>query len=75
MSAAAETLAISSATREFLAREHKLFINGEWRDATSGETLAIIDPATEAQIATIQLASADDVDAAVAAANAAFKGE
>jgi phenylacetaldehyde dehydrogenase len=75
MSAAAETLAISSATQEFLAREHKLYINGEWRDATSGETLPIIDPATEAQIATIQLASADDVDAAVVAARAAFKGE
>ena len=75
MSAAAEMLAISTETREFLSRTHKLFINGQWVDATSGETLGIIDPATEAQISEIQLASADDVDKAVIAAQAAFKGE
>ena len=33
MSAAAETVGLSNETREFLAREHKLFINGEWTDA------------------------------------------
>jgi phenylacetaldehyde dehydrogenase len=75
MSAAAETFAISNETREFLDRQHKLFINGEWVDASSGETLDIIDPATEAKIATIQLANAADVDKAVIAAQAAFKGE
>jgi phenylacetaldehyde dehydrogenase len=75
MSAAAETFAILPETRDFLAREHKLFINGQWQAAKSGETYPIIDPATEAQISTIQLAGADDIDAAVAAANKAFKGE
>ena len=31
----------------------KLFINGEWRDAIGGETLPVIDPATEEVIATV----------------------
>jgi len=75
MSAAAETLAISPETREFLAREHKLYINGEWVEASSGETLDVTDPATEAKISTIQLANETDVDKAVVAAQAAFKGE
>lgn len=75
MSAAAETFAISDATREFLAREHPLFIDGAWQPATSGETYAVIDPATEAQISTIQLAGEADIDAAVQAADRAFRGD
>jgi len=75
MSAAPESFSLLPETREFLAREHKLWINGQWRAAASGETFPIIDPATEAQISTIQLAGPADVDAAVAAADAAFRGE
>jgi len=75
MSAAAESVAISPETQAFLDRQHKLFINGQWVDAQSGETFPVIDPATEAQIATIQLANEKDIDNAVAAANKAFKGE
>ena len=75
MSAAADTFAISQETRDFLNREHKLFINGDWQDARTGDTMPVIDPATEAQISSIQLAGAEDVDAAVASASAAFKGD
>jgi len=75
MSAAAETFAITSATREFLARDHKLFIDGQWQSAHSNEKHAVIDPATEAQIATFDIADETDVDKAVAAARKAFKGE
>jgi phenylacetaldehyde dehydrogenase len=75
MSAAAETVAIMNETREFLARDHKLFINGQWQDAHCKEKYPVIDPATEQQIATISLADEKDIDAAVAAANKAFKGE
>jgi phenylacetaldehyde dehydrogenase len=75
MSAAAETLSPSSATREFLAREHKLFIGGEWRDASGSERTDIIDPATEAVLTTAAVGTPADVDAAVIAAEAAFKGE
>jgi succinate-semialdehyde dehydrogenase/glutarate-semialdehyde dehydrogenase len=27
--------------------QKKLYIGGEWRDASGGDTLAVIDPATE----------------------------
>lgn len=75
MNAAVESFAISQDTRDFLQREHKLFIDGKWQAATSGESFPVTDPATEAQIATIQLAAEADVDAAVAAATKAFHGE
>jgi len=75
MNAVAETVGISPETQAFLDRKHKLFINGQWTDSTGSDTFAVIDPATEQQISTIQLANEKDVDVAVAAANKAFKGE
>ena len=57
------------------AIEHKkLLINNEWRDAASGQTMEVINPATEEVIASVAAAGQDDVDAAVAAARAAFEG-
>jgi aldehyde dehydrogenase (NAD+) len=52
----------------------QLFINGEWRDAASGKTIDVINPATEEVIAAVASADQSDVDAAVAAARAAFDG-
>jgi len=52
----------------------QLFINGEWRDAASGKTIDVINPATEEVIAAVPSADRSDVDAAVAAARAAFDG-
>ena len=52
----------------------QLFINGEWRDAAGGKTLDVVNPATEEVIATVASAEQADVDAAVAAARAAFDG-
>ncbi len=52
----------------------QLFINGEWRDAASGRTLDVVNPATEEVIATFASAGQTDVDAAVAAARAALDG-
>jgi len=48
----------------------KLFINGEFVDARSGETFATINPATEETIADVASGGAEDVDAAVKAARA-----
>lgn len=53
------------------ARE--LFINGTWVPPASGKYLDIVNPATEEVIGRIPAANADDVNAAVAAANAAHK--
>lgn len=52
--------------------EGRLFINGEFVDAKSGKTFDIVNPATEKLAATVQEAGVEDVDAAVAAAKAAF---
>ena len=49
-----------------------LFINNEFVQG-SAEAIVSIDPATEKEIATVQAASADDVDKAVRAAQAARK--
>jgi aldehyde dehydrogenase (NAD+) len=50
----------------------KLFINGEWRDAANGRTFETFNPATGESLTRIAAASAEDVDAAVQAARAAF---
>lgn len=52
----------------------KLFINGEWKPASNGGTTDIVSPATGEKIATVATGSADDVEAAVKAAKAAFPG-
>lgn len=49
----------------------KLFINGEWVDA-SGGTIATINPATEEVIDEVGFANSSDVDAAVDSARRAF---
>jgi len=55
--------------------EHKqLLINNEWRRASGGRTMEVVNPATEEVVATVASAEKADVDAAVDAARAAFKG-
>ena len=49
------------------------FINGEWVDAADGRTTAVTDPSTGEQYAEAALSGAADVDAAMAAASAAFE--
>lgn len=50
------------------------FIAGRLTKGTSGRTHAVVDPATGEDVYTYELAGTDDVDAAVAAARAAFPG-
>jgi aldehyde dehydrogenase (NAD+) len=53
----------------------KSYINGEWvLPATSTATVDAINPATEEVCATVAICGHDDVEAAVAAARAAFDG-
>jgi acyl-CoA reductase-like NAD-dependent aldehyde dehydrogenase len=52
----------------------QLFIGGQWRDAADGATFSTISPTTEQSLAELAAASAQDVDAAVAAARAQFDG-
>ncbi|HTJ69594.1 MAG TPA: aldehyde dehydrogenase family protein [Actinospica sp.] len=55
-------------------RSDSLFIDGSWRTARAGGTRDVIDPGDGAVTATVAEADASDVDAAVAAAKAAFRG-
>jgi acyl-CoA reductase-like NAD-dependent aldehyde dehydrogenase len=50
--------------------QNRLFINGAFVDARSGETFATINPATEETITNVASAGTEDVDAAVQAARA-----
>ncbi|WP_136162529.1 aldehyde dehydrogenase family protein [Sphingomonas flavalba] len=56
----------------FLARTRPMLIGGEWVGAAGGDTIDVLDPATAERIATIAAAGPAEVDAAVAAAAAAF---
>lgn len=53
--------------------EHtNLYINGEWREGTSGERFDVINPANEEVIASVASADLADADMALDAAQAAF---
>ncbi|MFF9196380.1 aldehyde dehydrogenase family protein [Streptomyces sp. NPDC014779] len=49
-----------------------MYIGGEWRPAATTDTLPVTDPATEQVVAHVPAGTAEDVDAAVRAARAAF---
>jgi len=48
------------------------YIDGEWRDATSGATLNVINPATQKKLGTVPRMGTAETRAAIAAAQAAF---
>jgi phenylacetaldehyde dehydrogenase len=58
--------------KDFLDREQKLFIGGEFVQSASGETIPVYDPATDSVVAQIAAADSTDIDRAVAAAGEAF---
>ncbi|MBI5926617.1 MAG: CoA-acylating methylmalonate-semialdehyde dehydrogenase [Aquabacterium sp.] len=51
----------------------RLLINGEFTDSASTERRPIVNPATQEVLAQVPFATADEVNAAVASAKAAFK--
>ena len=54
------------------AKPHQLFIGGQWRDASTGGSIEVLDPGTGGLLARIASGTAEDVDLAVAAAQEAF---
>ena len=53
---------------------HGNFVGGEWVEPASGQTMDVIDPATEQVIARVPRGTQADVDRAVAAAKSALPG-
>ena len=52
--------------------ERRLFIGGQWRDASGGATMAVEDPATGETLVEVADATPEDAEAALAAADEAF---
>src|ERR1700758_492490 len=50
----------------------QLFIDGAWKQAASGKTISVLNPATAEQIGTVAHAEKVDLDAALAAAQKGF---
>ena len=53
----------------------QVFIGGQWRAGASGQTLPLVDPSDGSALARIARGNAADIDAAVAAAQAALSGD
>jgi phenylacetaldehyde dehydrogenase len=63
----------SAGVASFLRRPGRLLIGGEWVSSESDARIAVLDPATGAEIASVADATQGDADKAVAAARAAFE--
>ncbi|MEV6257925.1 aldehyde dehydrogenase family protein [Nocardia sp. NPDC051911] len=59
---------------EFVGNAQRNLIGGRWVPAASGETIDVVNPATGGTLGVIAASGTADVDAAVAAARAAFEG-
>jgi phenylacetaldehyde dehydrogenase len=57
----------------FIARKHKMLINGRWVDSASGKTFPTYNPATGEVLAQIAEGDREDIDRAVHAARQAFE--
>src|ERR1700761_4587773 len=60
-------------SKAFLAKKHRMLIDGKWVEAKSGKTFEVEDPATQEVIAHVPAGDKADIDLAVAAARKAFE--
>ena len=58
--------------KAFLSRTHKLLINGDWVESSSGETFEVENPSDGTKLCDVAKGNAQDVDRAVRAARKAF---
>ena len=49
----------------------KCYIDGEWRDAASGQAIDVVNPATQKKLGTVPRMGTQETRTAIAAANAA----
>jgi phenylacetaldehyde dehydrogenase len=60
-------------TSQFVARKHRLLINGKWVEAASGKTFPTYDPSTGEVLSQVAEGDREDIDRAVKSARAAFE--
>jgi phenylacetaldehyde dehydrogenase len=66
------TVTVDRSVEEFTATPRKLFIDGQWVDAASGQTFDTPNPATGETLAAVAEGDAEDINRAVGAARKAF---
>lgn len=64
--------ALEDKVKQFLDQPQRMLIGGEFVEAASGRTFAVMDPATGEEIAQVPRGAKEDIDKAVAAARKAF---
>ena len=64
---------VGSTTRDAVAATPKMFIAGDFTEGQACDTAAVLEPSTGAHLTDVLLGTEADVDAAVAAAHAAFE--
>lgn len=64
---------VDTAVRAFIARRHRLLIDGAWREAASRRHLDVFEPSTGQELTTIAAGERTDVDLAVQAAQRALR--
>ena len=62
---------MTQAAQESLGTRTELFIGGEWRSGSTGDSIEVLDPGTGRPVAVVASGSPDDAVAAVSAAAAA----
>jgi phenylacetaldehyde dehydrogenase len=72
MASAISVPAIDPNVSRFIARTHKLLINGKWLESSTGESFATFNPATGDILSHVASGNSADIDRAVKAARAAF---
>src|SRR5699024_3886389 len=60
-------------SKDYIDEDYGLFINGEFVNSDSGETLEVVNPVTGDTLSSIEKANYADIDKAVAAAQEAFE--
>lgn len=65
---------VTEAARRHVSQPARMFVDGAFVEALSGDTLDVFDPATNAKLTTIPRGRSEDVDLAVRAAKSAFEG-
>ncbi len=75
MTVAVSKPALGKDAQSFLAKKHRMLIDGKWVEAKSGQTFPVEDPATQETIGQVPAGDKADIDLAVAAARRAFEGK
>ena len=72
MATTASTPLLDQNVSKFVAKTHKILINGKWVEAASGKTFPTYNPATGDVLSRVAEGDKEDINRAVKAARAAF---